>query len=49
MMHAPSTSKRSTYLPALCHFFTRPQLLTRWAPLSVESKHGHSLLDIRAE
>ena len=35
-LHAPSTSKRS--FPALPHFLTRPQLLTRSAPLPWE---GH--------
>jgi hypothetical protein len=29
MRHAPSTAKRSTCLPASCHFLMRPQLLTR--------------------
>jgi hypothetical protein len=38
MMHVPSPSTRSTCLPALPGFLTRPQLVTLWFPLPWE---GH--------
>jgi hypothetical protein len=35
MLHAPSTSNCSAFLPTLRYFLTRPQLLTRIHPLPV--------------